>query len=467
MAKKIAFVQPRIDDGNLIPPIGPLIMAAQLERHGWEVAFFEEQTDPDAFANLLAFRPDIAAFSAVTMSVLRAKMLAEKLKAEQPGVVTVFGGPHPTVMADEVLSWGCADFVIVREGEKSLPLLCDWVAGKGSEAQLDKIPNLCRRRAGKTVRNALAQFLTPQELDALPLPALHLLDINKIFGRMRHGLYSKGKRILPVMGSRGCPNMCTYCCRVMGYHIRTRSLESVLGEVEHLVKDYAIDELWFEDDNFTADRTRAEQILDALSARYPSLAIKFANGLRADGMDRALLEKLKKAGCYSLSFGIESGNERVLSLMRKNLDLRVAAANVKLAKDMGFLVGSNCIIGYPGETEAEARQSIEFFMSLDLDSMAIVNLIPFPGTAVHALCKQNGYLTPLAEDWNNYTFDISSPRVLVQTPELPAAAVRRLMSQAYRKMYLNPRRMLRIARRLDAARLWAGAKFMLGRLLRA
>lgn len=455
-----------MDDGNLIPPIGPLIMAAQLEKLGWEVAFLDEQAGPDAFQRLLDFNPDIAAFSAVTMSVLRAKMLAEKLKAAQPRAVTVFGGPHPTVMADEVLSWGCADFVIVREGEKALPLLCEWVAGNGSEAQLDKIPNLCRRRAGKTVRTRLSQFLTAEELDSLPFPALHLLDMRKIFGRVRHGLYSKGKRILPLMSSRGCPNMCAYCCRVMGYHVRTRSLNSVLKEIDHLVKDYGIDELWFEDDNFTADRTRAKDLLDALPRRYPGLAIKFANGLRADGLDRELLEKLRKAGCYSLSFGIESGNERVLSLMRKNLDLKVAADNVKLAKKMGFLVGSNCIIGYPGETEAEARQSIEFFMSLDLDSMAIVNLIPFPGTAVNALCKQKGYLTPLASDWNNYTFDISSPRILVQTPELPADNVRRLMSQAYRKMYLNPRRMLRIAGRLDSARLWDGAKFMLGRLLR-
>ena len=205
-----------------------------------------------------------------------------------------------------------------------------------------------------------------------------------------------------------------------GQQIADASADSALAEVAFLIQRYGIDELYVEDDNFTEARDKALAILERMAALRPRIWLKFANGVRVDRVDRELLLAMKAAGVYSLSFGIESGCPDTLRRMGKNLDLHVARENVLLAKSLGFLVGANCILGYPGDTLGDLDASLAFFLSLPLDSTAIVNLVPFPGTAVRRLCEQKGYLTEAAKDWSNYYFAINCPIPLWETPELPA-----------------------------------------------
>ncbi|MDP8235339.1 MAG: radical SAM protein [Candidatus Erginobacter occultus] len=134
------------------------------------------------------------------------------------------------------------------------------------------------------------------------------------------------------MTSRGCPQTCTFCCRSMGQRIRARSADNVLAEIEHLVRDYRIDEIYFEDDNFTVDRERALAILRGIRDNFPALFIKFANGLRADRVDGEILSAIREAGGYWIGFGVESGSQRVLTLMKKRLDLDKVRKNVSRAK---------------------------------------------------------------------------------------------------------------------------------------
>ena len=302
MTKKLAFVQPMINDGNLTPPLGTLTMASIMEGEGWEVRFFDERLDVDALGSTIDFRPEIVGISAVTPSVLRGRALAIQIKAALPNTIIVFGGPHPTAMPEEVSGWDSVDFVVVGEGEYALRDLCQWFLAGGTSSELRKIPNLCYTVDGDFVQNEVRPFLQPEELDRLPMPAFHLLDLEQVFKKTRHGLFQKGQRILPIMGSRGCPNRCTFCCRVMGSRIRYRDTELLMKEIEAMVRNYDLDEIYFEDDNFTANKKRAHAILDSLIERNLGIHIKFANGVRADGVDREILEKMKKAGCYSISF---------------------------------------------------------------------------------------------------------------------------------------------------------------------
>lgn len=289
------------------------------------------------------------------------------------------------------------------------------------------------------------------------------MDLDSYFkGSQTHGLFRRGKRILPIMSTRGCPSDCTFCCRVMGRRVRLRSVGSVMAEIGQLVKTYEVNEIYFEDDNFTVKRDRALEILDRIAAISPRLFVKFANGIRADGVDRELLETMKKAGVYSLSFGIESGCPTTVARMRKHLDLGKAHDNVMLAKSMGFLVGANCIIGYPGETPEDVRESLDFLFGLPLHNMAIVNLVPFPGTEVREICQKEGFLTGAALDWDNYVFRINDPIVLIETPQLPASVLVRLICQAYKRMYLDPRRLRRTIRHVTFRELWRGAAIMFG-----
>lgn len=467
MSKKFAFIQPLINDGNLTPPLGILIMGAMLEQKGWDVRFFDERMDADAINRLTDFHPVMVGISAVTATILRASALAIQIKQALPETKIVLGGPHPTAMPQEVADMDSVDFVVAGEGEYTIIDLCDWFLSDTDHGALQKIDNLCYAVNGKVIQNKSRAFLSADELDRLPKPAYHLLNIEEVFKKTTHGLFQKGRRILPVMFSRGCPSQCTFCCRMMGYKIRYRNTEMIMSEIESLVKDYNLDEVWFEDDNFTANPKRAHEILDSLIERDLGIYIKFANGMRADGVDSKILEKMKKAGCYNLSFALESGSPRVLKMMRKNLSLVKAKENINLAKSMGFLVGSNCIIGYPGETVDDVKESINFFMDLNLDSMALINLIPFPGTELRSICEKKGYLTGDAANWDNYIFDINNPKILIETEFLDSKTIKKLINHAYYRMYLSPGRVYKIIRHMKPATILKGAFIMLSKIIRS
>jgi radical SAM superfamily enzyme YgiQ (UPF0313 family) len=461
---RVAFYTPAIPDGNTTPPLGPLYLLAALRAAGHEGRLFDARLDPRALEALLGYAPAAVCISAVTPAFPGALRAAAAVRARLPGAAVIVGGPHATALPGEVAREPLFDFALSGECELPLPRLCSLLErGERSADALATVANLHLRTPEGVQATPAAGYLASADLDRLPWPAFDLMDLPRYFaGSQAHGLFSRGRRILPVMTTRGCPQACTFCCRVLGNRIRERSVESVLAEVRHLAATYGIDELYLEDDNFTVKRERALEILDRLAAIDPPLWVKFANGIRADRVDRELLLAMKRARVYTLSFGIESGSPATLRRMRKNLDLEVARESVRLAKSLGFLVGANCIIGYPGDTEEEIRQSLDYFFALDLDSMAIVNLVPYPGTAVRALCEERGYLTPAAADWGNYYFSLNRPIPLVSTPELPPERLIALTRRAYRRMYLRPRWLWRATRRLTLRQMAQGARVMLG-----
>ncbi len=440
----IALVQPRLPDRNYIPNLGILYLAGVLEEAGYPVRIYDENLDRDYFSRLLRDRPRLVGFTAVTAAVNRVGRAAAELKAAVPSTVVAAGGPHVSVLPEEVLAGGAVDYCVTGEGEYPFLDLARMVLeGRGSPAE---IPNLVYRADGQIRRNPSRPFLGPEELDRLPFPPFRLLDPERVFPRIVHGLYSRGKRILPLMTSRGCPQTCTFCCRSMGKKIRTRSTENVLQEIEHLVRAYGIDEIYFEDDNFTVDRDRALAILRGIRENFPALHIKFANGLRADRVDDELLSAIREAGGYWIGFGVESGSQRVLEMMKKRLDLGKVRENLTRAKQLGFQTGANMIMGYPGETWADIRRGIRFFRELNPDSLAIVNLIPFPGTEVRRICQENGYLTRAAENYDNYYFKILNIRALISTPRLSALDLRLAVWFGYLTFYLlSWRRLKRLA----------------------
>ena len=250
----------------------------------------------------------------------------------------------------------------------------------------------------------------------------------------------------------------------MGFKIRYRDPELVINEIKYMISKYNIDEVWFEDDNFTVNKKRTHKILDSIIENNLGINLKFANGLRADGVDKAILEKMKKAGCYSISFGIESGSPKILKMMKKNLSLEKARENITIAKGLGFLVGANFIIGYPGETIEDIEKSLDYFIKLNLDSMAVVNLIPFPGTEARKICEENGYLTDEAGNWDNYIFNIENPKILIETKFQKREEIVKMINKIYKKFYLNSQRIYKILKRMKAKDILRGAKVMLSKL---
>ncbi|MEE9294522.1 MAG: radical SAM protein [Phycisphaerae bacterium] len=447
--RRVAFLQPSIPDGNYLPNLGIMYLAGVLLREGYDVKVFDENIDNDVTSGIVAFDPSILGITCVTAAVGPACRLAHGLKERLPGLKVVVGGPHITALPTETLDHNrVIDYGLVGEAEETFPRLCRLLLEKPLDKDaVARIPGLVHRVDGTTVSNHSAGYLSDQELNDLPYPPWHLLPMERIFTQTMHGLFTRGRRIMPVMTTRGCPNYCTFCSRVMGFQFRRRSIENVIGEIQWLYDQYQVDEIYFEDDTFTQDPVRAHQLLDAIIDLNLGIYIKFANGLRADKVDRALLEKMKASGVYWVGFGIESGSPHTQELMMKKLDLALAAENVRLAKSMGFKVGSNCIIGYPGETKQDIAESLNFFLKLPLDSFAVVPCIPFPGTTAWMQCDKNGWLTERAGNYDNYWFEVFKVNPLIETPHLTADDLAGGIREAYIRFYFfNPRRAMLIGK---------------------
>ncbi len=456
------MVQPYIDDGNLTPPLGPLYISALLEKRGFEVGFFDERLEgKEIVNNLFRFKPDIIGVGAVTAGFDNGIAIAEKIKDLLPKVFVAFGGPHVTALPVKTLKdHDFIDFAFIREAEFPLLTLCEKI--RYNILDLNNIPNLYTRNNSTIQFTGNAAYLTSEQLDKLPIPAYHLLDIEKYFQADKtYGLYIKGIRNLPVMSSRGCPGVCTFCCHIMGYKFRARDYMNVVDELEYIAKKYKLDEVHIIDDNFTFDKDRAILMLDEIIKRKMGVYIKFANGLRADKVDKELLKKMKDAGCYTVGFGIESGSERVLKMMKKKLPLDKVREVIEDAKELGLIVSGNCIIGYPGETKADINESLKFFHELKLDSMAIVSLVPFPGTESREIAEKNNWLTDAAKDWRNYSFVLKSPIPLISTPFVSGKELRKIISRAYLRMYLKPYVILKILKNMTSIlQLWRGIKIL-------
>ena len=432
-----------------------MYLAGLMLQEGHDVRVFDGNTDDAIEANIAAFAPDLLGITCVTSVINGAGALASRLKSRLRSLVVVVGGPHPTVLPTETLERHPAiDYCFIGESEQTFVRFTRWLFGSASDRVQEgttdgpaSMQGLAYREHGVPVMTPLSGWLEQDALDALPLPPWHLLPLQKIFQNAEHGLFSRGTRILPVMTTRGCPNYCTFCCRVMGFNFRARSIPNVMAEIEWLVKDFAVDEIYFEDDTFTQDKDRAHILLDEIIRLRAPIHIKFANGLRADKVDRDLLQRMKEAGVYWVGFGIESGARHTQELMVKNLDLDLAAKNVRLAQEMGFKVGSNCIIGYPGERLSDIAESIDYFLKLDLDSFAVVPCIPFPGTTAWQVADREGWLTDRAKDYDNYFFEIFKVNPLIETPHLSSREMARAIRDVYVRFYfLNPKRARNMAR---------------------
>lgn len=461
---KVALYIPPIPDKNTVPHLGPLYLLSTLEQNGFEGRLFDARIDKYAFNKAITFKPDIFGISAVTPAYLGGLRAAMKIKQIFPNITIIFGGPHPSSLPGEVVAIPSVDYVLIGESETNMVKLCSLIReNEVSITSLQTLKNLAFKRDNEVFLTEITSKITVENLDDLPYPAFHRMDLDTYFASTQaHGLFKRGKRILPIMSTRGCPHSCTFCCRVMGKKIRNRSVESVMAEVRFLVDNYGIDELYFEDDNFTIQRNRALEILDRLAAFKPPINIKFANGIRGDMVDKEILVSMKKAQVYSLSFGIESGCPETLKKMKKNLNLEKVKENVLLAKSMGFLVGANCILGYPGETLEDIQKSLDFFFNLPLDSMAIVNLVPFPGTEVRQICEREGYLTDAAGNWDNYFFSINNPIPLAETPSLSGKELIHIIKKAYRNMYLRPKWIWQTIPQLSPRQIALGAAIMFG-----
>jgi anaerobic magnesium-protoporphyrin IX monomethyl ester cyclase len=407
---KITLVQPSMKVGRrefygVAPPLGLCYIAAVLERSGHKVNIIDGMVEgstlyEDNFRRIgmpvvgLASRiqerdPDIIGISCMYSFMWEdVSRLSAILRDIMPDTLQVLGGFHPSALPEYSLKNSSADCVIVGEGEETFRELADSYSGS---RHFSDIPGMAFKNNGSIVLNPPRPHIL--NLDSIPFPARHLINMEKYIQTGKAPGSQKNRRFTTMLTSRGCPNNCVFCSikTVWGQKWRPRSPENVVNEIEELVKRYRIKEIHFIDDNISLDKKRMADICELIIGRDLDISWTTPNGVAVNTLDRELLYKMKRSGCYQLAFGIESGNEHVLRrIIRKPLSLSRTRDVIRYAKDAGIWTHGFFVIGFPGETGGMIKDTLGFAQGSGLDSAFFSIATPFPGTELYRLMFGDG-----------------------------------------------------------------------------
>jgi anaerobic magnesium-protoporphyrin IX monomethyl ester cyclase len=374
-------------------------LAAVLQRDGHNVKLIDCEglclNHKQLGEKLRSLKPQVVGITSTTTTIHAALLSAKATKEECPNAIVVLGGPHVTFMDQEVFDEEPSVDIIVRgEGEQTLSELVAAIEKSGT-ANLDKIAGLSFKREGKIVRTPDRPPI--QDLDSLPRPAFDQMPLENY----RVG----GRKILPILTSRGCPYQCSFCVssQVNGKIIRTRSIKSVVDEIEWIRDTHGATAFTFYDDAFTYYPERAAEICDEIIRR--GIKLPWNCQVRVDNVTQPLLAKMKAAGCENVYFGVESGNQGILDAVGKKTSVQQNELAVKWSKDAGLFVITSLVIGYPGETVETLKQTIALVHKLKPDDAYLCVATPYPGTALYKLIQKNGW--KISSDWSE--FDTATP----------------------------------------------------------
>ncbi|MBI5328507.1 MAG: radical SAM protein [Deltaproteobacteria bacterium] len=372
---KILLIKPHGIADELIPPISLGWLATQI-RNDHEVKILDALKmgfKADNVAELVAEEKiDIAGFQAWSKDIHEIKKACINIKKLRPETKTLVGGIHPSMMPEGTLRFfgECLDYAYKGEGELGFKQFVDCMALKDfSAASLTKIPGLVWRD-GESIRVNDNYFLS--DLDAFGFPAWDLMPPAS-YPKAPHGAFYKNFPVVPIIVTRGCPFPCTFCSAKIasGGKLRSRSLEHVIGELKLLYDQFGVREFQIEDDNFTLNNKFVEEFCRRLLSLNLNMTWSFPNGIRLDTVDKTLLKLMRKAGCYALNFGIESGSPRVLEMIKKMITVDQIKEQLTMAHEEGFDIGGFFIMGFPTETKEEIEQTIKFACSLPLDRIGV------------------------------------------------------------------------------------------------
>ena len=284
------------------------------------------------------------------------------------------------------------------------------------------VAGLSYRSGDELERTADRPFL--DELDALPDPAWHLFDLDV------YRLPLKGSRFLMVTPHRGCPYPCSYCTAqtYYGAKLRRRSVERVRDEIRRNVEVHGVRDLFFWSDTFTIDKRYVIELCDAIEP----LGVTWASNSRVDTIDPELAAAMRRAGCWMISFGIESGDQASLDRVGKGATVEDAENAVRIAKEAGLKVAGHFVLGIPGETKESLDKTLALAERLPLDFEQFYCAVPFPGSRLYAEAKEKGWLKDAAFD------RFRQDEALLELPGLSPEEVMAYRQRAYRRFYSRP-----------------------------
>jgi len=401
---------------NTLPPAGILYLAAYLEKQGHSVDVVDCNVSGFSFGQSEDYR--VIGFSINIANIENSLDLIRKLTRKNPQATLIAGGPLPSAAPETFFPFPLKA-IFISEAEKSLD---EYLRHPDSQNQRGYY---FRDGGGNWLFNGPRQHIP--DLDELPFPALDKIDLRKYYTPVK-----KSAPVSILISSRGCPFKCTFCCQTMGSKYRMRSAANVVSEIEWQVKKLGVKEIAVYDDNFTLDAQRVEDICDLIREKGILVNLQLTNGVRADSLNRRLLEKMKLAGFWMIAFAPESGNPQTLERINKGFGLDKVKQCLAWCREAGIKTWAFFIVGFPWENDEMFEKTVNFSAAIDADIVHFTNCVPLPGTELYSQVYGQDAAWK-AEDSGFFC-----------SRRLPG---NNLTARAYRKAYFkNPGRILRLLR---------------------
>lgn len=375
---------------------------------------------------------DLVGITATSPIFHKAVMLAQRLKAKGIKIPLLIGGEHVNIFKDKAF-FAPFDFAFYGESDYTFGEFLD--CHESGTGDYSKIEGLIFRENGKTVMNGPRARV--QNLDELAFPSMHLLKRNVYV--MTFAQHNK-REYLPIMATRGCPFKCVFCSEPLtNPQVRYRSAENIVDEMESWTKKLKITHFFFMDSNITLNKKQIEGVCQEILSR--NLKVTWEGWTRANLVDRGILELMKKAGMIRISYGIESGDPRVLKIIKKEVALQDMLGAFKMTEEVGIEPACSVMLGLPGDTRESVARTINFVKSIPqvrYSNFSIAN--PYPGTEMYSWALEGKYgMRILIKDFSEYKRYDDSP---IAVNDLTRDDLIRLQKVGLLKIHLTPKRIL-------------------------
>lgn len=419
----------------IYPPLGLLYIASLLEQNNINVKII------DSFAlnlkfeeierEIIRYKPDIVGITSTTTTFSEVVLISNLVKKNFPSSIIIVGGPHVTAIPEEILRNNRNIDIAVRgEGEFTFLKIL-------KKNAINNIEGISFRKGEEIVNNLPAQLI--EDINFLPYPLRHLLNIENY--RTSSKFPSK-KPFTTVLTSRGCPFKCTFCAApiIFGYKVRKRTPENVILELEEIVNRYKIKEIAFVDDTLTFDHKRLTEICSILK----EMKLIWICSATVNTVNEDILKFMSRTGCKAIEFGIESGSERILNNIKKDITLKQAIDAVKWAKKSGILVSTTFIIGHLEEDKTSLEETLKFIKYIDSDILHLSLLTPYPGTEVYNKAKVENRLLRNFEEYISPKY--TNP--VIKLDSITSEELKKYWKRIMLRFYLRPKTIIRIMKRM-------------------
>jgi len=377
----------------------------------------------DAFKKISEFSPSIIIIQSSTPTLKNDILFCRKLKSALPKSVIVFFGLHATARPQDIL---CEDirFAVRAEPEITMKELVRAFEG-GITTGFENIKGLSYWQDGKVFHNPDRGYVL--DLDSFPFPARELLQ-NK-----RYILPYNREPFTIITVSRGCPYQCAFCTSRLYYGAlsRYRSPESVISEIKEVIEKCGIKNFVFLSDTFNFNKEFVFKLCGLIASE--KLDIKWVSNSKVDSLDEKMAQEMKRSGCWLISLGIESGSNKVLKNINKDIAVAKSQKTIKIARESGIKTLCYFVFGLPGEDADTVRETIDFIKKGKFDYAHFYTATPFPGTDFYEQARKNKWL--VSEDWDRYCHGSSD---VISYPFLSNKEIQSAVTKAYRAFYLRP-----------------------------